>query len=100
MSNSRPGLSGNLQGPSVGTIVWGGILAVLAGLLTASRLGWLAMEPSVAAVTLLVAAGLALLVGGVLASMRGRGTEAPGARTTASPYYEQNNPHETGPDPK
>jgi hypothetical protein len=72
MSSFHPGPSGNLQGPSAGTIVWGGILAILAALLGLSRLGWLVLEPRVVAVTLLVLAGLALLVGGFLASLRNR----------------------------
>lgn len=78
MSSLQPGPSGNVQGPSVGTIVWGGVLAILAGLLALSRLGWLVLEPRFAAVTLIVLAGLALLVGGFLASLRSRNGESDG----------------------
>ena len=60
------------QGPSVGTIVWGAVVVAIAGLLVASRLGWFTVDLGVAAVSLLLLAGLGLVVGGGLAASRSR----------------------------
>lgn len=60
------------QGPSVGTIVWGAVVVAVAGLLVASRLGWFTVDLGVAAVSLLLLAGLGLVVGGSLAATRSR----------------------------
>ncbi|WP_369045100.1 hypothetical protein [Sinomonas sp. P10A9] len=62
------------RGPSVGTIVWGAVLVVTAALIIAGRVGWLSVDPGVAAVVLLLIAGLGLVVGGALAGARRRRT--------------------------
>ncbi|KHL01896.1 hypothetical protein [Sinomonas humi] len=59
------------QGPSTATIVWGAILVIASVLLAAARLGWLALDPRSAVVSLIVLAGLGLLIGGALAAVRG-----------------------------
>lgn len=61
-----------LHGPSVGTIVWGAIVIAIAGLLTSSRLGWFTIDPGMAAVALLLLAGVGLVIGGSLAAARSR----------------------------
>ncbi|MEA5453507.1 hypothetical protein SPF06_02110 [Sinomonas sp. JGH33] len=71
------------RGPSVGTMVWGVVIVAIAGLLLASRLGWFSVDPAVASVSILVIAGVGLVVGGTLAAARGRkaldGAAHPGA---------------------
>lgn len=106
MSINDIGQQGNKQGPRVGTIVWGAVVVAIAGLLVSSRLGWFAIDPGVAAVALLILAGLGLVVGGGLAAARSRravdGGEAPGPDPEAprrSPYetrpYEEPSDHRT-----
>jgi hypothetical protein len=56
----------------VGTIVWGAIVIAIAGLLTSSRLGWFTIDPGMAAVALLLLAGVGLVIGGSLAAARSR----------------------------
>ncbi|MDR6621000.1 hypothetical protein [Sinomonas atrocyanea] len=67
------------QGPSVSTIVWGAVVVVVAALIVAGRLGWFSLDPSVAAVVVLLVAGLGLVAGGVITAARRRGPtgEAP-----------------------
>ena len=60
------------HGPSVGTVVWGAVVVAIAGLLVSSRLGWFTVDLGVAAVSLLLLAGLGLVVGGTLAASRSR----------------------------
>lgn len=60
------------QGPSLGTVVWGAVVVAAAALIVASRLGWFTVDPGVAAVALLLLAGLGLVVGGVVAGARNR----------------------------
>lgn len=78
MSTNTPGPQDALRtsspaGPSLATVIWGAIVVVLAVLLIGGRFGWFSIvEPRIAGVALLVLAGLALIVGGVLASMRRR----------------------------
>jgi hypothetical protein len=86
MSSRLPEQSEYPQGPSVGTIVWGAILAVLAALLAVGRLGWIVIDPRYTVVTLLVLAGLGLLVGGGLASIRGRRPYGEDRNEPKSPY--------------
>jgi hypothetical protein len=71
-------------GPSVATVVWGAIVVALAALIVAGRLGWLAVDPSVVAVTLLLVAGLGLVVGGAVAAVRGRSRSAAAPRRPGS----------------
>lgn len=77
------------QGPSVGTIVWGAVVVAIAGLLVASRLGWFTVDAGVAAVGLLLLAGLGLVVGGSLAASRSRkrldGAASTGERSAHEP---------------
>ena len=102
MSSHLPEQSENLQGPSVGTIVWGAILAVLAALLAVGRLGWIVIDPRFTMVTLLVLVGLGLLIGGGLAAMRGRRQYGEERYEPKSPFehknpYEPKNPYDSGP---
>lgn len=60
------------HGPSVGTVVWGAVVVAIAGLLVSSRLGWFTVDLGVAAVSLLLLAGLGLVIGGTLAASRSR----------------------------
>ena len=69
------------SGPSVGTIVWGVIVVALAGIIAGTRFNWFTIDPQVAAITLLVLAGLALIAGGSLAALRGRRADDDGNRT-------------------
>ena|SRR5579859_7075738 len=62
------------RGPSVSTIVWGVVVVAIAGLLVSSRLGWFTVNPGLAAVALLVIAGVGLVIGGSLAAARNRRT--------------------------
>lgn len=69
MSSNLPAPHGYPEGPSTGTIVWGAILVIASALLAAARLGWLALDPRSAIVTLIVLVGLGLVIGGGLAAV-------------------------------
>ncbi|MEA5453503.1 hypothetical protein SPF06_02090 [Sinomonas sp. JGH33] len=72
MSTGLPQEPGTELGPSMGTVVWGVIVVALAGIIGASRFGWFTVAPEFALVALLVVAGIGLVGGGILASLRGR----------------------------
>ena len=72
MSTDLPREPGIDAGPSVGTVVWGIIVVALAGIIGAARYGWFTIDAQLAFVTLLVLAGIALIVGGALAALSGR----------------------------
>lgn len=84
------------HGPSVGTIVWGAVVVAIAGLLVSSRLGWFTVDPGVAAVALLILAGLGLVVGGGLAAARSR-RALDGGEPRQEPQAQRPSPYETRP---
>ena len=59
----------------VGTIVWGLIVVALAALIIISQLGIVALNGTYVAIGLMIGAGAALVIGGLL-SARGRDKEA------------------------
>ncbi|MDN4643621.1 hypothetical protein [Arthrobacter sp. PsM3] len=61
--------------PRVGTIVWGLIVVALAALIIVSQLGIVALNGTYVVIGLMIGAGAALVIGGVL-SARGRDKEA------------------------
>jgi hypothetical protein len=84
------------HGPSVGTIVWGAIVIAIAGLLASSRLGWFTIDPGVAAVVVLLIAGVGLVIGGSLAAARSRKSVEAGTREDeAKPRNPYENPYQT-----
>ncbi|MDR7084378.1 hypothetical protein J2X01_003687 [Arthrobacter ginsengisoli] len=60
----------------VGTIVWGLVVVALAALLIVSQLGIVALNGTYVLIGLMIGAGAALVIGGLL-SARGRDKEAP-----------------------
>lgn len=57
------------EGPSTGTVVWGGIVIAVGVLILGTRyLGWFSLDPRFAFVTVLVVLGVGLVVGGALAA--------------------------------
>ena len=60
----------------VGTIVWGLIVVALAALIIVSQLGIVALNGTYVAIGLMIGAGAALVIGGLL-SARGRDKQAP-----------------------
>ncbi|MDQ0755453.1 hypothetical protein [Arthrobacter sp. B3I4] len=61
-------------GARVGTIVWGLIVLVLAALIIISRLGLVVLNGTYVLIGLMIGAGAALVIGGLL-SARGRDKE-------------------------
>jgi hypothetical protein len=61
--------------PRVGTIVWGLIVVALAALIIVSQLGIVALNGTYVVIGLMIGAGAALVIGGVL-SARGRDKKA------------------------
>lgn len=61
--------------PRVGTIVWGLIVVALAALIIISQLGIVALNGTYVAIGLMIGAGAALVIGGLL-SARGRDKKA------------------------
>ncbi|WP_138442197.1 hypothetical protein [Sinomonas susongensis] len=97
MSTNEIGQRGNRQGPRVGTIVWGAVVVVIAGLLVSSRLGWFTVDPGLAAVALLILAGLGLVVGGGLAAARSRRAVDGGQAPADGPEAQRPSPYATHP---
>ncbi len=60
----------------MGTIVWGLIVVALAALIIISQLGIVALNGTYVLIGLMIGAGAALVIGGLL-SARGRDKEAP-----------------------
>ncbi|KQN94961.1 hypothetical protein [Arthrobacter sp. Leaf69] len=60
----------------VGTIVWGLIVVALAALIIVSQLGLVALNGTYVAIGLMIGAGAALVIGGLL-SARGRDKQSP-----------------------
>jgi hypothetical protein len=61
----------------VGTVVWGLVVLALATLIIISRLGIVALDGTYVLIGLILGAGAALVVGGLLAM---RGKNSPGSR--------------------
>ncbi|WP_347111239.1 hypothetical protein AAHB33_14600 [Paenarthrobacter sp. S56] len=55
----------------VGTVVWGLIVIALATLLLVSAMGWVALNGTYVLIGLMIGAGAALVVGGLLAARKG-----------------------------
>ncbi|WP_426003668.1 hypothetical protein ACPFL9_15165 [Paenarthrobacter sp. NyZ202] len=54
----------------IGTVVWGLIVVALAALLVISTLGWVVLDGTYVLIGLMIGAGAALVVGGLLAAGR------------------------------
>lgn len=55
----------------IGTVVWGLIVLALAALLLVSTLGWVVLNGTYVLIGLMIGAGAALVIGGLLAARRG-----------------------------
>ncbi|WP_211712110.1 hypothetical protein [Paenarthrobacter sp. GOM3] len=64
----------------VGTIVWGLIVIALAALIVISTLGWVALDGTYVLIGLMIGAGAALVVGGLLSARKGSGKPKSSAR--------------------
>ncbi|UKA52074.1 hypothetical protein LFT48_15115 [Arthrobacter sp. FW305-123] len=58
----------------IGTVVWGLIVIALAALIVISTLGWVTLNGTYVLIGLMIGAGAALVVGGLLAARRSPGT--------------------------
>ncbi|BCW64022.1 hypothetical protein StoSoilB22_29950 [Arthrobacter sp. StoSoilB22] len=58
----------------IGTVVWGLIVIALAALIVISTLGWVTLNGTYVLIGLMIGAGAALVVGGLLAARKGSGT--------------------------
>lgn len=67
----RQAPDGTRPGARVGTVVWGLIVLALAALIIISRLGIVALNGTYVLIGLMIGAGAALVIGGLL-SARGR----------------------------
>lgn len=59
------------RGARVGTVVWGLIVIALATLLLVSAMGWVSLNGTYVLIGLMIGAGAALVVGGLLAARKG-----------------------------
>lgn len=57
----------------IGTVVWGLIVMALAALIVISTLGWVALDGTYVLIGLMIGAGAALVVGGLLSARKGSG---------------------------
>ncbi|MFK0006724.1 hypothetical protein ACIQTZ_06695 [Paenarthrobacter sp. NPDC090520] len=55
----------------IGTVVWGLVVIALSALLLVSTLGWVVLNGTYVLIGLMIGAGAALVVGGLLAASRG-----------------------------
>ncbi|GAA2847665.1 hypothetical protein [Paenarthrobacter ilicis] len=58
----------------IGTVVWGAVVIVLAVLVIISTLGWVSLNGTYVLIGLMIGAGAALVVGGLLAARKGKST--------------------------
>lgn len=58
----------------IGTVVWGLIVIALAALLVISTLGWVVLDGTYVLIGLMIGAGAALVIGGLLAARKGSRT--------------------------
>ncbi|MEV7605400.1 hypothetical protein AB0N65_08160 [Paenarthrobacter sp. NPDC089322] len=66
----------------VGTVVWGLIVIALAALLAISTLGWVVLDGTYVLIGLMIGAGAALVIGGLLAARKGsKNTKGSGGTT-------------------
>lgn len=61
------------QQARIGTVVWGLIVIALAALLVISTLGWVVLDGTYVLIGLMIGAGAALVIGGLLAARRSAG---------------------------
>ncbi|MFJ4206897.1 hypothetical protein ACIPY2_00335 [Paenarthrobacter sp. NPDC089675] len=62
---------GETRQTRIGTVVWGLIVIALAALLLVSSMGWIALNGTYVLIGLMIGAGAALVVGGLLAARKG-----------------------------
>lgn len=74
--------TGQAQGPRVGTVVWGLVIVALAALMIISKLGLVALNGNYVLIGLMIGAGAALIIGGLL-SARSRSSRAKEAEGNA-----------------
>jgi hypothetical protein len=55
----------------IGTVVWGLIVVALAALLLVSTMGWVVLDGTYVLIGLMIGAGAALVIGGLVAARRG-----------------------------
>jgi hypothetical protein len=67
--------TGHAPGPRVGTVVWGLVIVALAALIIISKLGLVALNGNYVLIGLMIGAGAALVIGG-LVSARSRKSKA------------------------
>jgi hypothetical protein len=79
MSTTNPIPETDTPTARVGTVVWGLVVLALATLIIISRLGIVALDGTYVLIGLILGAGAALVVGGLLAM---RGKNIPGSRNT------------------
>ncbi len=72
--------TGQAPGPRVGTVVWGLVIVALAALIIISKLGLVALNGNYVLIGLMIGAGAALVIGG-LVSARSRKSKAGPAET-------------------
>lgn len=56
------------QGPRVGTVVWGLVVMALAALIVISKLGLVALDGNLVLIGLMIGAGAALIIGGLVSA--------------------------------
>ncbi|MFP3578009.1 MULTISPECIES: hypothetical protein [unclassified Arthrobacter] len=56
--------------PRIGTVVWGLIVVVLAALIFLTALGWVVLNGTYVLIGLMIGAGIALVLGGLLSARR------------------------------
>jgi len=61
------------QQARIGTVVWGLIVIALAALLVISTLGWVVLDGTYVLIGLMIGAGAALVIGGLLAARKSAG---------------------------
>ena len=61
------------QPARIGTVVWGLIVIALAALLVISTLGWVVLDGTYVLIGLMIGAGAALVIGGLLAARKSAG---------------------------
>ncbi|WP_253182802.1 hypothetical protein [Arthrobacter sp. SW1] len=56
------------KGPRVGTVVWGLVVMALAALIVISKLGLVALDGNLVLIGLMIGAGAALIIGGLVSA--------------------------------